>query len=140
MYASNGFVSAPRASCPKAYRFCAVKVRRLCQENQWLRDELAETQQRLQKSEQSVAQLEEEKKHLEFMNQLKKYDQDLSPSVRLAPQFFPLFDVIYFQFVSLCSSQSLIRMIRTLIPAGRHWMIFSQMSRMSRGLAVSQSL
>lgn len=48
-----------------------AQVRRLCQENQWLRDELANTQQKLQKSEQSVAQLEEEKKHLEFMNQLK---------------------------------------------------------------------
>ncbi|KAI4804615.1 hypothetical protein KUCAC02_026238 [Chaenocephalus aceratus] len=57
-----------------------AQVRRLCQENQWLRDELAGTQQKLQKSEQSVAQLEEEKKHLEFMNQLKKYDEDLSPS------------------------------------------------------------
>uniref|UniRef100_A0A8C2F8N4 Kinesin light chain n=1 Tax=Cyprinus carpio TaxID=7962 RepID=A0A8C2F8N4_CYPCA len=45
-----------------------AQVRRLCQENQWLRDELANTQQKLQKSEQSVAQLEEEKKHLEFMN------------------------------------------------------------------------
>ncbi|XP_042194168.1 kinesin light chain 1 isoform X2 [Callorhinchus milii] len=56
-----------------------AQVRRLCQENQWLRDELANTQQKLQKSEQSVAQLEEEKKHLEFMNQLKKYDDDLSP-------------------------------------------------------------
>lgn len=62
---------------------CVFQVRRLCQENQWLRDELAGTQQRLQKSEQSVAQLEEEKKHLEFMNQLKKYDQDLSPTVSL---------------------------------------------------------
>uniref|UniRef100_A0A8C7YHM7 Kinesin light chain n=1 Tax=Oryzias sinensis TaxID=183150 RepID=A0A8C7YHM7_9TELE len=57
-----------------------AQVRRLCQENQWLRDELAGTQQKLQRSEQSVAQLEEEKKHLEFMNQLKKYDEDLSPS------------------------------------------------------------
>ncbi|XP_046884728.1 kinesin light chain 1b isoform X2 [Hypomesus transpacificus] len=57
-----------------------AQVRRLCQENQWLRDELANTQQKLQRSEQSVAQLEEEKKHLEFMNQLKKYDQDLSPT------------------------------------------------------------
>ncbi|XP_064342374.1 kinesin light chain 1 isoform X14 [Camelus dromedarius] len=57
-----------------------AQVRRLCQENQWLRDELANTQQKLQKSEQSVAQLEEEKKHLEFMNQLKKYDDDVSPS------------------------------------------------------------
>nr|XP_016847016.1 PREDICTED: kinesin light chain 4 isoform X4 [Anolis carolinensis] len=57
-----------------------AQVRRLCQENQWLRDELANTQQKLQRSEQTVAQLEEEKKHLEFMNQLKKYDDDVSPS------------------------------------------------------------
>ncbi|XP_062916416.1 kinesin light chain 3 isoform X1 [Mobula hypostoma] len=53
-----------------------AQVRRLCQENQWLRDELAGTQQKLQKSEQTVAQLEEEKKHLEFMNQMKKYDDE----------------------------------------------------------------
>lgn len=51
-----------------------AQVRRLCQENAWLRDELANTQQKLQASEQMVAQLEEEKKHLEFMNSLKKYD------------------------------------------------------------------
>ncbi|KAI4473725.1 hypothetical protein M0802_015966 [Mischocyttarus mexicanus] len=44
-----------------------TQVRRLCQENAWLRDELAGTQQKLQASEQAVAQLEEEKKHLEFM-------------------------------------------------------------------------
>uniref|UniRef100_A0AAY4A3A7 Kinesin light chain n=1 Tax=Denticeps clupeoides TaxID=299321 RepID=A0AAY4A3A7_9TELE len=56
-----------------------AQVRRLCQENQWLRDELAGTQQKLQRSEQSVAQLEEEKKHLEFMNQMKKLDDDASP-------------------------------------------------------------
>merc|ERR1719357_376300 len=49
-------------------------------EKQKLRDQLANTQQKLQKSEQSVAQLEEEKKHLEFMNQLKKYDEDVSPT------------------------------------------------------------
>lgn len=60
-----------------------AQVRRLCQENQWLRDELANTQQKLQRSEQTVAQLEEEKKHLEFMNQLKKYDEDVSPSVSI---------------------------------------------------------
>lgn len=51
-----------------------AQVRRLCQENQWLRDELAGTQQRLQRSEQAVAQLEEEKKHLEFLGQLRQYD------------------------------------------------------------------
>uniref|UniRef100_A0A8C6USK7 Kinesin light chain n=1 Tax=Neogobius melanostomus TaxID=47308 RepID=A0A8C6USK7_9GOBI len=57
-----------------------AQVRRLCQENQWLRDELASTQHKLQRSEQNVAQLEEEKKHLEFMNQIKKFDDDASPS------------------------------------------------------------
>uniref|UniRef100_H3CN09 Kinesin light chain n=1 Tax=Tetraodon nigroviridis TaxID=99883 RepID=H3CN09_TETNG len=57
-----------------------AQVRRLCQENQWLRDELAATQHKLQRREQSVAQLEEEKKHLEFMNQIKRLDDDASPS------------------------------------------------------------
>merc|ERR1712061_236887 len=51
------------------------QVKRLCQENAWLRDELATTQQKLQASEQTSAQLEEEKKHLEFMNSIKKYDE-----------------------------------------------------------------
>ena len=50
------------------------QVKRLCQENAWLRDELATTQQKLQTSEQMTAQLEEDKKHLEFMNSMKKYD------------------------------------------------------------------
>jgi kinesin light chain len=54
-----------------------TQVRRLCQENAWLRDELANTQQKLQASEQAVAQLEEDKRHLEFMASIKKYDQDI---------------------------------------------------------------
>ena len=53
------------------------QVKRLCQENTWLRDELASTQQKLQASEQNAAQLEEDKKHLEFMNSIKKYDADV---------------------------------------------------------------
>lgn len=53
------------------------QVKRLCQENAWLRDELASTQQKLQASEQTSAQLEEDKKHLEFMNSIKKYDSDV---------------------------------------------------------------
>ena len=48
----------------------------LCQENAWLRDELANTQQRLQALEEAVAQLKEDKKHLEFVNTIKKYDAD----------------------------------------------------------------
>ena len=59
-----------------------AQVRRLCQENAWLRDELANTQQRLQHSEQRVATLEEEKKHLEFMSEMKKYDMEGSQTVR----------------------------------------------------------
>ena len=61
-----------------------AQVRRLCQENAWLRDELANTQQRLQASEQAVAQLEEDKKHLEFVSTIKKYDVD---QVRISARF-----------------------------------------------------
>ena len=53
-----------------------AQVRRLCQENTWLRDELASTQQRLQQSEQQCAALEEQKKHLEFMDEMKKYEHE----------------------------------------------------------------
>jgi len=55
-----------------------AQVRRLCQENTWLRDELASTQQRLQHSEQQCATLEEQKKHLEFMDEMKKYELETS--------------------------------------------------------------
>ncbi|XP_032083529.1 kinesin light chain 3 [Thamnophis elegans] len=51
-----------------------AQVRRLGQENLWLRDELAGTQLRLQHSAEAVAQLEEENKHLRFLNQLKQYE------------------------------------------------------------------
>lgn len=48
-----------------------TQVKRLCQENAWLRDELAAAQQRLQSAEQRVAQLEEENSHLTFMSTMK---------------------------------------------------------------------
>ncbi|CAO4379945.1 unnamed protein product [Caenorhabditis nigoni] len=48
--------------------------RRLCQENAWLRDELSSTQIKLQASEQMVAQLEEENKHLKYMASIKQFD------------------------------------------------------------------
>ncbi|XP_020358591.2 kinesin light chain 1 [Oncorhynchus kisutch] len=56
-----------------------TQVRRLCQENQWLRDELAGAQQRLQDREQVVVTLEEQNRHLQFMSSIRKYDQE-SPS------------------------------------------------------------
>ncbi|XP_016068069.1 PREDICTED: kinesin light chain 3 isoform X2 [Miniopterus natalensis] len=51
-----------------------AQARRLAQENSWLREELEETQRRLRASEEAVAQLEEEKSHLEFLGQLRQYD------------------------------------------------------------------
>uniref|UniRef100_A0AC34RSE3 Kinesin light chain n=1 Tax=Panagrolaimus sp. JU765 TaxID=591449 RepID=A0AC34RSE3_9BILA len=53
-----------------------AQIRRLCQENAWLRDELNTSIQNVHQLNQQVAQLEEEKKHLEFMNSIKKYDMD----------------------------------------------------------------
>ncbi|XP_008556265.1 kinesin light chain isoform X1 [Microplitis demolitor] len=53
-----------------------TQVKRLCQENAWLRDELAGTQQKLQASEQAVAQLEVDKKHIDFMESMRQYDPD----------------------------------------------------------------
>ncbi|XP_076014705.1 kinesin light chain 3 [Genypterus blacodes] len=56
-----------------------AQVRRLCQENQWLRDELAGAQQRLQDREQVVVTLEEQNRHLQFMASIRKYDQEEAP-------------------------------------------------------------
>ncbi|XP_077579527.1 kinesin light chain 3 [Stigmatopora nigra] len=56
-----------------------AQVRRLCQENQWLRDELAGAQQRLQEREQDVVTLEEQNRHLQFMASIRKYDQEEAP-------------------------------------------------------------
>lgn len=58
-----------------------AQVQRLIQESTWLRDELANTQQKLNSSEQRNVQLEEEIKQLKFMNELKEYDRDDSGSV-----------------------------------------------------------
>ena len=65
-----------------------AQVRRLCQENAWLRDELANTQQKLQQSEQKVATLEEEKRHAEFMTEMKKYDADSTQVRAISIQLF----------------------------------------------------
>ncbi|KAI4886503.1 hypothetical protein NFI96_024872 [Prochilodus magdalenae] len=56
-----------------------AQVRRLCQENQWLRDELSTAQQKLQEKEQEVVTLEEQNRHLQFMSSIRKYDQDEPP-------------------------------------------------------------
>lgn len=62
-----------------------AQARRLAQENSWLREELEETQRRLRASEEAVAQLEEEKGHLEFLGQLRQYDPPAEGQVPWGP-------------------------------------------------------
>ena len=54
------------------------QVKRLCQENAWLRDELAAAQKKLQESEQYSAQIEVELSHLKFLKELRIFDEDLN--------------------------------------------------------------
>jgi len=71
--------SLPLPPCPPPP---PPQVRRLCQENQWLRDELAGAQQRLQDREQEVVTLEEQNRHLQFMSSIRKYDLEEPQLVR----------------------------------------------------------
>ena len=59
------------------------QVKRLCQENAWLRDELAAAQKKLQESEQNYAQVDVELTHLKFLKELKKFDEDLNAPVQI---------------------------------------------------------
>ena len=51
-----------------------TQVKRLFQENGWLRDELASTQKKLHESEQSNAASSVEIEHLKFLEDVKQYD------------------------------------------------------------------
>ena len=52
------------------------EVKRLFQENAWLRDELAAAQKKLQESEQYSAKIEVELSHLKFLKEMKKLVED----------------------------------------------------------------
>ncbi|XP_065190240.1 kinesin light chain 3-like [Sycon ciliatum] len=56
-----------------------AQVDRLCDENDWLRTELSVTQQRLNGSEVKIAQLEEEKAQLLFMDSTRAYEYTEPP-------------------------------------------------------------
>jgi len=53
-----------------------TQVKRLCQENAWLRDELASTQKKLHECEQTNAAYGVEIEHLKFLKDVKQYDVD----------------------------------------------------------------
>jgi kinesin light chain len=53
-----------------------TQVKRLCQENAWLRDELASTQKKLHECEQTNAGYSVEIEHLKFLKEVKQYDVD----------------------------------------------------------------
>ncbi|CAF0738906.1 unnamed protein product [Didymodactylos carnosus] len=61
-----------------------TQVKRLCQENAWLRDELASTQKKLHECEQSNAQYLVEIDHLKFLKDVKQYDVDNNSSTSQA--------------------------------------------------------
>ena len=51
-----------------------AQVKRLCQENAWLRDELAASQRKLYDCEQSNASYSVELEHLKFLKEVKQFD------------------------------------------------------------------
>ena len=53
-----------------------AQIQRMCEENAWLRDELAGAQQRLKLSEERCATLDEEKAHLQFLSDLQTYEAE----------------------------------------------------------------
>lgn len=53
-----------------------TQVKRLCQENAWLRDELASTQKKLYETEQANATYSVEVEHLKFLKEVKLFDID----------------------------------------------------------------
>ena len=53
-----------------------TQVKRLCQENAWLRDELASTQKKLHEGEQTNAAYAVEIEHLKFLKEVKQFDVD----------------------------------------------------------------
>ena len=71
-----------------------TQVKRLCQENAWLRDELASTQKKLHECEQSNATYSVELEHLKFLKDVKQYDTNENNS-SLNPS--PLTNIIFSQ-------------------------------------------
>jgi kinesin light chain len=60
------------------------QVKRLCQENTWLRDELASSQKKLHDCEQTNAAYSVELEHLKFLKDVKQYDPIESNSTSTA--------------------------------------------------------
>ena len=58
-----------------------TQVKRLCQENTWLRDELAGAQKKLHECEQSNVAYAVEIEHLKFLKDVKQYDLNENKSV-----------------------------------------------------------
>ena len=63
-----------------------TQVKRLCQENAWLRDELAATQKKLHECEQTNASYSVEIEHLKFLKEVKQYDVDSGQRTMSASQ------------------------------------------------------
>lgn len=60
-------------------------VRRLVEENAWLRDELSASQKRLQDAEEQAATLEEQSKHVAFMHEMRQFDEHTAAAAQPQP-------------------------------------------------------
>jgi len=60
-----------------------AQIQRMCEENAWLRDELAGAQQRLKLSEERCVTLDEEKAHLQFLSDLQTYEAQLADTAEV---------------------------------------------------------
>lgn len=56
-----------------------AQVKRLCAENNWLRESLTESQQLLQEAEVSLGRLKVDKEHLEFLQSHREGSVDYNP-------------------------------------------------------------
>jgi kinesin light chain len=71
-----------------------TQVKRLCQENAWLRDELASSQKRLHDCEQSNAAYSVELEHLKFLKDVKQYDATEDNSASINPSSTQTTDLV----------------------------------------------
>ena len=63
---------------------------RIVDENDWLRDELSDTQRRLMEAEAELAELREEKKQREFMDELKSLNESAANIRPITPSKIPV--------------------------------------------------
>ena len=90
---NNAVLSADPSLCgdPSSHRSTLrLEMGRIVDENDWLRDELSDTQRRLMEAEAELAELREEKKQREFMDELKSLNESAANIRPITPSKIPV--------------------------------------------------